>query len=113
VSLDQPAYSDGDETMIDMVGSDDNIEEMVEEREKQRIVEQKVGQFKKILNERELYIFEHRIMTDEPLTLQEIGNHFKISRERARQIEKVLSNKVAKHLIEGKPATVQSKTQHP
>ena len=52
-----------------------------------------------MLNERELYIFEHRIMTDEPMTFQEIGDHFGISRERARQIEKVLSDKVSKYLI--------------
>ena len=38
-------------------------------------------------------------MTDEPITLQEIGDHFSISRERARQIEKVVSAKVSKILI--------------
>ena len=38
-------------------------------------------------------------MTDEPMTLKEIGDHFGISRERARQIEKGVSNKVSTHLI--------------
>jgi RNA polymerase sigma-32 factor len=40
------------------------------------------------LNERESYIVKHRIMTDAPITLQEIGNKYNITRERARQIEK-------------------------
>ncbi len=44
-------------------------------------------EFKKDLNPKEIFIFEQRIMAEEPLTLQEIGQQFKISRERARQIE--------------------------
>ena len=39
------------------------------------------------MNEKELYIFEQRIMSEEPLTLREVGAYFSISRERARQIE--------------------------
>ena len=37
VSLDQPAYEEGEETMLDMVKTDSNIEDMVEEREKKKI----------------------------------------------------------------------------
>ena len=103
VSLDQPLYEDGGETMMDMMQADQDIEEVIEEREKQKIAFRKIAEFKKGLNERELYIFEHRIMTDEPETLQEIGDHFNVSRERARQIEKVLSDKVSKYLIGGEP----------
>jgi RNA polymerase sigma-32 factor len=99
VSLDQPLYDEGEETMLDMVKTDHNVEEMVEEREKKKIAAKKIAEFRAMLNERELYIFENRIVTDEPLTLQEIGDHFGISRERARQIEKGLSDKVSKHLI--------------
>jgi RNA polymerase sigma-32 factor len=40
------------------------------------------------LNEKEDYIVKHRIMADNPETLQEIGNRYNITRERARQIEK-------------------------
>ena len=107
VSLDQPVYDDGEETMLDMVRTDENIEDMVEEREKKKIVARKIAEFRAMLNDRELYIFEHRVMSDEPMTLQEIGDNFKISRERARQIEKVLSDKVSKYLVgsEVAPAT--------
>ena len=40
------------------------------------------------LSERERYIITHRIMSDNPLTLREIGDTFQLSRERIRQIEK-------------------------
>jgi RNA polymerase sigma-32 factor len=46
------------------------------------------------LNEKEKYIYENRLMDDEPLTLQEIGNKFDISRERTRQIEENLKKKL-------------------
>jgi DNA-directed RNA polymerase sigma subunit (sigma70/sigma32) len=38
--------------------------------------------------------------------LQEIGDHFKVSRERARQIEKGVSDKVSKYLIGSEDKTV-------
>ncbi len=107
VSLDQPAYEEGEETMMDMVKTDRDIEDVVEEREKKSIAARKIAEFRGMLNERELYIFEHRVMTDEPMTLQEIGDHFNISRERARQIEKGVSTKVSTYLIgSGKGAVV-------
>ncbi len=40
------------------------------------------------LNPREKYIVEKRILSEEPLTLKELGKHFGITRERARQIER-------------------------
>lgn len=39
------------------------------------------------LNDKERYIIEHRVTSDDPLTLQDIADHFQISRERVRQIE--------------------------
>ena len=44
-------------------------------------------EFKKMLSDKELFIFERRIMIEEPLTLQKIGEQFRISRERVRQLE--------------------------
>lgn len=41
----------------------------------------------RLFNDKERYIMSNRLMTDEPATLQEIGKRFRISRERARQIE--------------------------
>jgi RNA polymerase sigma-32 factor len=46
------------------------------------------------LNPREKYIVEQRILTDEPLTLKELGRHFGVTRERARQIERAALEKL-------------------
>jgi RNA polymerase sigma-32 factor len=86
-SLDHPLYDEGEETLMDVLQSTEDIEEIVTTKEKKEILEKKVAEFKKILNDKELLIFEKRIMAEEPMTLQEIGERFKISRERVRQIE--------------------------
>ena len=86
-SLDHPLYDEGEETLMDVLQGTEDIEEIVTTKEKKKILEQKVAEFKKILNDKELLIFEKRIMAEEPMTLQELGERFKISRERVRQIE--------------------------
>ena len=46
------------------------------------------------MTERELEIFDLRIFSDNPVTLQEIGDRYGISRERVRQIEKNVIKKM-------------------
>jgi RNA polymerase sigma-32 factor len=46
------------------------------------------------LNSREKYIVEQRLLSDAPLTLKELGKHFGITRERARQIERAALKKL-------------------
>lgn len=87
ISLEYPVYEEGEETFIDMIKTDENIEEAVAAKEKKEILEQKIMEFKRLLNDKELFIFECRILVEEPLTLQEIGERFAISRERVRQLE--------------------------
>lgn len=75
-------------TMMDGLADDRlNQEELLGEIQEATILERNVSQALTRLNEKERYIIEHRVTADEPLTLQEIANHFSISRERVRQIE--------------------------
>ena len=39
-----------------------------------------------------------RLIADDPLTLQDIGNHYGVSRERARQIEAGLINRMREYI---------------
>ena len=87
VSLGSPLHEESDDTIMDLIKTDENVEEIVADKEKNEIITGKVAEFKKTLNEKELFIFENRMLSEEPLTLQEIGTKFRISRERARQIE--------------------------
>ncbi len=104
MSLDHPLYDEGEETLMDVMQSDENIEDAVAAREKRNVLEMKVKEFKTMLNDKELLIFDKRIMAEEPMTLQEIGARFKISRERVRQIE----NRVLKKFNETFQADLRS-----
>ena len=50
------------------------------------------------LNEKELYILHNRLLTDEPITLREIGERYNITRERVRQLEARLVEKIGQHM---------------
>jgi RNA polymerase sigma-32 factor len=49
-----------------------------------------------VLNDRERRIFEARRLADDPITLEELGDEFGVSRERIRQIEVSAFEKVQK-----------------
>ncbi len=87
VSLESKIHDESDDTIMDMIKAGDNVEEVVAEKEKSLILAERINLFKTTLNEKELFVFENRIMAEEPLTLQDIGEKFNISRERVRQIE--------------------------
>ena len=62
-------------------------EDLLGERETGAGLRGEVGEALDDLSERERFIVRHRIMADDPMTLQELGDTFAISRERVRQIE--------------------------
>jgi len=87
ISLETPINDDGDDTVLNMMRSDEDIEEMISNRETSDIISRKFKEFRRTLNDKEKFIFDRRVIAEEPVTLQEIGEKFRISRERARQIE--------------------------
>ena len=88
-SLNVMAGDDGTMEQIDfLVDKRQNIEERLANKEealaKQKILNNCLLQ----LNERERYIIKNRMLVDNPVTLEDLGVKFGISRERVRQIEK-------------------------
>jgi len=97
LSLDTP-FDEGQElTHLDLLKEESpNQEEAFAQEEEKRNREREVQNAMKRLNEKEFYVIKNRIMADEPLTLQEIGDHLKLSRERVRQIESEALKKLKK-----------------
>jgi RNA polymerase sigma-32 factor len=62
-------------------------EELLGESEQDDVLKGEVQEAMGNLSERERFIISQRIMADDPMTLQELGDTFQISRERVRQIE--------------------------
>jgi len=97
LSLDAP-FDEGQElTHLDLLQENaPNQEEAFAQAEEKQIRQLEVLNAMKRLNEKEAYVIKNRIMADSPLTLQEIGNHLKLSRERVRQIESEALRKLKK-----------------
>lgn len=94
-SLDAKVVEGGRSCHLDLLGSTgQNQEEIYSNTELRELLRIKVKETMGQLNEKERYVIEHRIMCDEPPTLQEIGAHLKISRERVRQIEGNIIRKI-------------------
>lgn len=99
LSLDSPFDEDNELTHLDLLQEESpNQEEMLARQQEEEIREREVQKALKRLNEKEAYVIKHRIMADEPLTLQEIGNHLKLSRERVRQIESEALKKLRREI---------------
>jgi RNA polymerase sigma-32 factor len=52
------------------------------------------------LTEKETFILQHRLLADDPMTLQEIGDQLGVTRERIRQLESRLLEKMRAFMIE-------------
>jgi len=87
-SLDAPIGPDEGATLMDFQSTHtEDYADVLANRETLAIFRDKLDDFVKTLKGKSLYVFERRIMSDEPMTLQEIGDEFGITRERVRQIE--------------------------
>ena len=79
-----------------LVDSRQNVEEALARKQEAKYKHQILMSCLGKLSEREAFIVKNRMLTDEPMTLEDIGTKYEISRERVRQIEK----KAFEHLAE-------------
>ena len=99
-SLDEEIKAGERQTKIEFLESgNQNQEDIVLKQEEAEALNSALAEALEILNDREKYIIEKRILTEDQLTLEDIGNKFKISRERVRQIEKTAIGKIKKILL--------------
>ena len=102
LSLDTPFDQDHELTPLELLqeSSPSQEEELITKQEK-TLLEDDVVKAMKRLNEKEVFVIRNRVMADAPLTLQEIGDHLKLSRERVRQIESEALRKLKKEMSSG------------
>ncbi len=95
LSLDEPVRDDSNTERIEFLNVESpSTEDQVAKKEIEDILHSRVNEFKKTLKKRELDIFNKRIFSDSPMTLQEIGSVYSISRERVRQVENNIIKKM-------------------
>ena len=103
LSLNQPLEEDGHQSYLDVLPDSEALEEKVTENEFRDLLNRKIAEFAKTLKGKEAFLLEKRLLAENPLTLQEAGGELSISRERARQIEKSVMQKLKSYLKEQFP----------
>jgi len=99
ISLDTPVDDQQKRTYADTFSSPEQpmVDKLMDE-EFEKLFREKIDKFAEKLKEKERYILEHRIIAENPITLQEIGDHFGITREAVRQKEKKLLEQLKAYL---------------
>jgi len=88
VSLDARPYHDSKSPLVELLpGHEEPQDEAVFEAEREDLIREQLGPALESLDRRERFIVEHRIMSDEEMSLAAIGRELGVSRERARQLE--------------------------
>ncbi|MBM4361759.1 MAG: RNA polymerase factor sigma-32, partial [Deltaproteobacteria bacterium] len=96
-SLDAPVGDpDGKQTTrMDLLpASSMGPEAATQSAELSELVRERLDEFRLTLSGKDLQIFDERVVAEEPLTLQELGDRFGVSRERVRQLEARLTGKL-------------------
>ena len=94
-----PGDDDGSRSRLDFLPSEDaRPDQAVAQGEFAALLRGKLETFAATLEGREQTIFRERWLTESPLTLQELGERYGVSRERARQLEKRMLGRLRKYL---------------
>ena len=100
VSLDAPLRADAEDSHLSFLATNDEpADDLLAESEFKELLRQKLSDFRENLEERDLEILESRILAEEPMTLQDMGEKFGISRERVRQLEERIKRNIREYLL--------------
>lgn len=96
LSLDRPIDNDSGTSLLDLQKTSESVdlEEQTAHNEQLEILKEKIDEIRPELSDRELIILDERILNDDPLTLQEIGEKYGTTREAVRQMEVRVLNKI-------------------
>ena len=100
MSLDYNTSATMDQNLIDVQNSPSaSPDETIQHEQEVSRLRQVIKKLRPLLSPKEIHILENRILKDPPVTLQEIGSHFSVTRESIRQVESKLLEKIKKEML--------------
>jgi RNA polymerase sigma-32 factor len=88
LSLDQPIGENQDGSLLDIIPSQQKpADEQLADQQLRTLFRAKLAEFIKTLDERDEDILRNRILSEDPLTLDDLGSKYGITKERTRQLE--------------------------
>jgi RNA polymerase sigma-32 factor len=103
VSMDTPTRADSSMTPAQSLSDGKSLEKRAEIDQFREILQQKIEGFKSELKQGEIEILEKRVLSETPLSLQEIGDDRGVTREAVRQAEQRLLKKFRIYIEEQMP----------
>jgi RNA polymerase sigma-32 factor len=95
MSFDAPLQEDGDTTLLSVIPNDsESIEEALAKKQLQTKLAGSLAEFEQQLTEKEQRIFKGRVISEDKETLQELSDELSLSKERVRQIENKLRERL-------------------
>jgi len=91
-------YKDSYEALLSDPGI--GVDEQLSTSQNRDLLIRNLKKFRKRLTGKEADIFDNRIMSENPMTLQQLGDRYHISRERIRQIQERIIKKIEKTFTE-------------
>ncbi len=99
LSLDQPFNQDTDGTLLDILPAQERpADEELADQELRRLFREKLAEFSRTLDEREEDILRNRILSETPLTLEDLGQKYGVTKERTRQLEARLIKRLREYM---------------
>ena len=104
ISLNDPLRNRDHEEIGDkLISSSNSAEEKIVKYQLQTLLRENARQFRKNLDYREKEILERRILSVQPVTLKTLGDKYGVSRERIRQVESRIIEKLRDYLLKEFP----------
>lgn len=95
LSLDQPMTEEGEGTFHDLLPAIQTpVDDQLAETQLRVLFRKALAEFAKTLNEREEDILRNRLLSENPVTLEELGKKYAITKERTRQLEAKIIKKL-------------------
>src|SRR3990170_429417 len=99
MSVDEPLSEDSESTLLSVLSSGETpLDDRLADDEISSIFKEKIAEFSKTMNERDLDILQNRILSESPKSLSAMGEAYGISKERVRQLEENIIKRLRKFL---------------
>lgn len=95
LSFEAPLPGESETSLVSVLPAEQlSAEEAVAEKERERMVRESFAAFTLELNDKELLIFQERLLAEDKATLQDLSDKIGVSKERIRQIENRIKDKL-------------------
>jgi RNA polymerase sigma-32 factor len=101
LSVDAPISEDGQSSLLSLLPTGDlSAEELLARKQMRDLLIRSLGEFTATLNPKESLICRRRLLIEQKATLQELADQLSLSKERVRQIENRVKEKLRAFLAE-------------